>query len=166
MKAYRYEAKERTDRAYNKCGKEKNPNNISFYAKSLQYAEKYQYVYFDDGDVNYECELVISDVDGNFFNMNESFRTLLTFRSFVDNKINEQRKDYEKFLSNAKTKKSQKIWKESIAHLSNRENELVSALIRSEFQELSDFDLQNKLVAELKTLGFDGYETINEIAIF
>ena len=54
----------------------------------------------------------------------------------------------------------------SIEQLKNRENELISNLISNEFQTLSDFDRQNELVAELKTLGFDGYTTNNEIAIF
>jgi len=50
--------------------------------------------------------------------------------------------------------------------LKNSEDELIANLFRNEFQELSDFERQNELVAELKALGFDGYTTKNEIAIF
>jgi len=58
------------------------------------------------------------------------------------------------------------MWANQIEQLKNRENELISNLISNEFQPLSDFDRQNELVAELKALGFDGYTTNNEIAIF
>lgn len=57
-------------------------------------------------------------------------------------------------------------WAKHIDDLKNREQELISNLFCNEFQPLSDFNRQNELVAELKALGFDGYTTNNEIAIF
>lgn len=47
-----------------------------------------------------------------------------------------------------------------------REDELIQLLITSEFQLLSDYDLQNDLISELRSIGYDGYTTNNEIALF
>lgn len=58
------------------------------------------------------------------------------------------------------------MWANQIEQLKNREEELISNLFCNEFQPLSDFERQNELVAELKALGFNGYTTNNEIAIF
>ena len=57
-------------------------------------------------------------------------------------------------------------WAKHIDDLKDREQELILNLFCNEFQPLSDFERQNELVAELKALGFDGYTTNNEIAIF
>jgi Txe/YoeB family toxin of Txe-Axe toxin-antitoxin module len=75
-------------------------------------------------------------------------------------------RDYTRFMNNAKKAKERKMWANQIEQLKNREQELVSNLISNEFQTLSDFERQNELVAELKALGFEGYNTNNEIAIF
>jgi 8-oxo-dGTP diphosphatase len=43
---------------------------------------------------------------------------------------------------------------------------LVHNLKKEEFQQLSDYKIQNDLIKELKGLGYDGYRTKNEIAIW
>ena len=53
-----------------------------------------------------------------------------------------------------------------IAELDNRENELIAALQKTNFQFLSDGENQNTLIPELTAAGFDGYITRDEIAIF
>lgn len=168
MKAYRYNAKKREDRRFNTTGREKNPNAIRFYASNMSYADDYKYIYTEDGEEAYECELEIVDIDENvkFFNMSENFKALSTYRKYVDGKINKQLEDYTKFRDEAKKVKDRKMWESAIKNLENRENELISMLRNEEFQMLSDYEIQNDLVSELKALGFDGYKTSNEIALF
>ena len=69
-------------------------------------------------------------------------------------------------MNNAKKASERKMWAKHIDDLKDREQELISNLFCNEFQPLSDFERQNELVAELKALGFNGYATSNEIAIF
>ena len=75
MKAYRYNAKKREDRKFNNCGEEKNPNNVQFYATNLTYADRYKNVTSECGEVLYECELEIADIENvNLFDMNANFQ--------------------------------------------------------------------------------------------
>jgi hypothetical protein len=167
MKLYRYNSKKREDRKFNTCGREKNPNSLRFFATSMEYADKYRFVYDDGGFAIYECDLEVTEMGNeNLFNMAEGFKTLSTYKSYIQDQISAQMKDYTTFLNNAKTKSAKKIWEKNIADLSNRENELVVSLTTNEFQMLSDFEYQNQLVAELKGLGFSGYQTKKEIALF
>lgn len=167
MKAYRYNAKNREDRKFNTTGQEKNPNRIDFYTTNLDYAENYRFVYFEDGEVNYECELVeITVSEGKFFDMTENFKTLEVYRTYIANEIGAQRRDYTRFLNEATSKKSIALWTKNLKDLENREEELTNTLVSNEFQSLSDYNYQNILINELKSLGFDGYTTTNEIAIF
>jgi hypothetical protein len=69
-------------------------------------------------------------------------------------------------MNNAKKASERKMWANQIDQLKKREQELISNLFANEFQPLSDFARQNDLGVELKSLGFDGYTTKNEIAIF
>lgn len=167
MTGYRYNSEKREDRKYNNCGMEKNPNAIKFYASNLKYAENYRLVHNDDGEVVQECDLEVTEISGvNLFDMANDFKTLSTYKNYISHSIGEQMKDYSYYLNNAKTAKERKMWEGFIDELKNREVELISNLISFEFQPLSDFDRQNELVAELRELGYDGYFTKNEIAIF
>ena len=166
MMVYRYDTIRREDRLFNTTGREKNPLRVKFYAKNLAYAENYKNVYNECGDVLYEAKLTTAKVSGQFFDMNKDFSKIKTYKLYIDSQISAQRRDYEKFLAQAKTAKKKKMWESAIKGLDTREAELVRSLEASEFQALSDFDLQRDLVAELKSLGFDGYQTTNEIAVF
>lgn len=167
MKAYRYNSEKREDRRFNGCGREKNPNAVKFYASNMAYADNYKFIHTEDGDVAYECTLEVVEIENaNLFDMASNFSTLDTYKKYIDSQIGLQMRDYTRFMNEAKKASERKMWEKQIADLSNRENELVSNLISNEFQPLSDFELQNDLVAELKSLGFEGYTTKNEIAIF
>jgi DNA-directed RNA polymerase specialized sigma subunit len=86
--------------------------------------------------------------------------------NYIGAQIGAQMRDYTRFMNEAKKASDKKMWANQIEQLKNREQELISNLFANEFQPLSDFEIQNELVAELKALGFDGYTTKNEIAIF
>ena len=167
MKAFRYNSENRSDRKYNNCGMDKNPNAVKFYASNMDYANNYKFIYNEDGEVVAECSLEVVYIENaNLFDMANSFKTLTTYNNYIASEIGTQMRDYTRFMNNAKKATERKMWANQIDQLKNRENELISNLISNEFQTLSDFDRQNELVAELKTLGFDGYTTNNEIAIF
>lgn len=158
MKAFRYNVTNRNMRAFNNTGREKNPNAVKFYANNIAYAEKYN---IEDSVLE---TVTIENV--NLFNMAANFKSLTTYRKYIDSEIGGQLSDYTRFMNEAKKVKERKMWEKQIEELSNREVELASMLECVEFQLLSDFELQNDLVAELKSLGFDGYTTKNEIAIW
>ena len=166
MKVYRYNAKKREDRLFNQCGREKNPLNVKFYATNLDYAKKYEVIYNEDGEEIYKCDLEVVEVDANLFNMAENFKQLKSYNSYIAKEIGCQMRDYTRFINNAKKASERKMWANQIDNLKNREGELISTLIDNEFQTLSDFDNQVELVNELKSLGYNGYFTKNEIAIF
>lgn len=167
MKAYRYNAEKREDRGFNTCGKEKNPNAVKFYANNIAYADKYKFIYDEDGEVAYECALEVVEIkDVKLFDMAIDFKKLNTYQSYIAEEIGKQMRDYSRFMNNAKKARERKMWEKSIDDLKNREAELIQNLFYQEFQTLSDFERQNELVVELKALGFDGYQTKNEIAIF
>ena len=166
MKGYRYNAKQRTDRKFNTTGREKNPNNVRFFARTLEAAEPYRIIYDEDGFELYECELQVEEIEGNFFDMEANFRSLDTYKNYINAEIGMQLRDYTEFRNSAKTAKEKKHWDKMKAELDNRENELISSLQHTNFQALSDFEYQNTLIAELTAAGFDGYITRDEIAIF
>jgi len=167
MKAFRYNSENRADRKYNTCGMEKNPNAVKFYASNMDYANNYKFIYNEDGEVVAECTLEVVDIENaNLFDMANNFKSLSTYNNYIASAIGTQMRDYTRFMNNAKKATERKMWVKQIDNLKNRENELISTLISNEFQPLSDFERQNELVAELKALGFDGYTTNNEIAIF
>ena len=166
MKVYRYNTKQRTDRKYNTSGREKNPNNIRFFARSLEAAEPYRIIRDDAGFELYECELQVEEVEGNFFDMEANFRNLDTYKNYINAEVGMQLRDYTEFLNNAKTAKDKNHWNKMIAELTGRENELIATLQKTNFQFLSHGENQNTLIAELKAAGFDGYITRDEIAIF
>lgn len=166
MKAYRYNAKNRKDRHFNNCGIEKNPNAVRFYASDLAYASKYQFINDEDGNVVYECELEVTEINANLFDMAAGYTSLAAYRQLVDGQIGKMMADYTKFRDTAKTAKERKMFQGFIDGLANEEASIVRGLIEREFQDLSDFELQNTLVAELKAMGFEGYFTKNEIALF
>jgi len=166
MIAYRYNAKNRNDRNFNNCGREKNPNAVRFYASNMAYASKYQFIHDEEGNVVYECELEVTEVSGNLFDMAAGYASLAAYRQLVDSIVGKMRADYIKFRDTAKSAKERKMFQGFIDRLVNEEDSVVRGLFDREFQDLSDFELQNTLVAELKSIGFDGYFTKNEIAIF
>lgn len=167
MKGFRYNAQERADRAFNNCGREKNPNALKFYASNMAYADNYKYVYMADGDVAYECSLEVVDINtDNLFDMSANYTQLATYNNYINALIEVQRNDYTNFLNNAKKASDKKLWASMLSGLDNKKNELTSTLVATEFQALSDFEIQDELVAELKGLGFEGYTTKNEIVIF
>lgn len=167
MKAFRYNAERRDDRVFNTCGREKNPNALNFYASNMAYAENYKYVYTTDGDVAYECSLEVVDVDTTtLFDMTSNYAQLATYNNFIEESIAVQRKDYTDFLNKATKKSDKQLWTSMLAGLDNKKVELTATLVSQEFQGLSDFERQNELVAELKSLGFNGYTTKNEIVTF
>lgn len=160
MQVYRYNVENRELRSFNQTGREKNPNAVKFYATNLVYAEKYN-------SEDYECTLEVSNVDdSNLFDMNTNFTELSVYNAFIANKIGTQLRDYTRFMNEAKKVKERKMWEKQINDLKNREVELIEMLKVTEFQSLSDYELQNDLIAELKAKGFKGYFTNNEIAIF
>ena len=166
MKAFRYNSKKRSDRQFNTTGIEKNPNAIKYYATNLEYANNYKYIYGVDGEVIYECTLEVVNIENvNLFDMANEFKSLNTYNEYIAQKIGIQMRDYTRYLNNANKASERKMWQEQIEELKVREIQLISTLINTEFQSLSDYDLQNSLVAELKSKGFDGYYTKNEIAI-
>lgn len=167
MKAFRYNSENRAARKYNNCGMEKNPNAVKFYALNMDYANNYKFIYNEDGEVIAECSLEVVEIKNvNLFDMANNFKSLSTYNNYIASEIGAQMRDYTRFMNNAKKASERKMWANQIEQLKNRENELFSNLISNEFQQLSDFARQNELVAELKTLGFDGYTTNNEMAIF
>lgn len=166
MKAYRYNAKKREDRLFNTTGREKNPLKLAFYANSLENAERYKNIYDESGDVAYECELQVDEVSSNLFDMENNFEQLNSFRYFIQKDIDTMAMDFEKFLSEAKTAKQKKMWKKNIENLKFRKSELIQQLKMQNFQQLTDFEMQCKTVAEIKMLGFDGYKTSKEVVIF
>ena len=169
MKAtvYRYNARTRNDRGFNNTGMEKNPNQVAFYATNLKYAENYRFVYTADGDVDYECELETKEVEtSNLFNMANDFASLDTYAKHIDSYIGAMKRDYTRFLENATKKSDIALWTAQLEGLKEEENKIIARLQNQEFQTLSDYDLQNDLVAELTAKGYNGYFTNNEIAIF
>jgi hypothetical protein len=167
MKVFRYNTRNRKDRKFNTCGKEKNPNNVKFYASNMAYAERYKIITTECGEYLYECELETTViVDKNLFNMNANFESLTTYKMYVDSIVSVMRRDFSKMLKNAKTKSEVKLFQGFINNLVNEEASIKNSLINGEFQSLSDFENQNELIAELAALGFEGYITKNEIAIF
>lgn len=164
---YRYNVTSREARTFNNCSSEKNPNNLKFYANNMAYADKYKFIYNEDGEVVAECVLEIAYVDiSNLFDMNAHFKSLATYNDYIAEEIGQQMRDYTRYMNDAKKASERKMWANQIEALKNREQELITWLINSEFQSLSDFNRQNDLVAELKKLGYNGYKTKNEIVIF
>ena len=167
MKAFRYNSENRADRKFNTCEMEKNPNAVKFYASNMAYADNYKYIYSDAGEIVAECTLEVVEVENvNLFDMAQNFKSLTTYNNYIASEIGEQMKDYTRFMNNAKKASERKMWTKQIDQLKNREQELISNLFANEFQPLSDFARQNELISELKSFGFNGYTTKNEIAIF
>lgn len=167
MKAYRYNTKKREDRRFNTCGAEKNPLNIKFYASNLTYADNYKCVYTRDGELDYTCELQITEItENNLFDMDANFGLLVTYKNYVTKLIGKQIAHYAEMMNKAKTNKDRKFWFGFISDLEKNETNIIASLRGQEFQDLSDFTTQIDLVSELKSLGFSGYQTKNEIAIF
>ena len=167
MKAFRYNTENRADRKFNNTELEKNPNAVRFFAKTMEYAQKYQFIYDEAGEVVSECTLELVEIENvNLFDMSNNFSTLSTYKNYIQSEIGAQMRDYTRYMNNAKKARERKMWSKQIEELANREEELILTLKCQEFQTLSDFSRQNELVAELKSLGFDGYTTTNEIAIF
>src|SRR5690554_1167526 len=98
--------------------------------------------------------------------MEANFRSLDTYKNYINAEVGMQRRDYTEFRNSAKTAKDKKRWDKMIAELDNREDELIAALRRTNFQFLSDHENQISLITELKSAGFDGYITRDEVAIF
>jgi hypothetical protein len=169
MKVFRYEAKNRTDRKYNNCGREKNPMQLKFWASNLDYAKKYQFIKDASGDVVYECELVTAEIsaDVKLFDMEVNFTTLKVYQDEVATQVASLRNIWAKEIEAAKTAKNRKFYQ---AKFDGVELDVITSLNRSlnmlDFQTLSDFENQFVLVAELKARGFDGYKTKNEVVIF
>ena len=167
MKVFRYNTNNRNARKFNTTGREKNPNAVKFYAKSIEEAEKYRYIYNEDGDIVGECTLETATADGNFFDMAANFATLDTYKQYVASIIEPQKKDYERFLAESTTAKERKMWEKNIAELEQSGIEDINRSLKMlEYQQLSDYEIQNNLIAELRAMGFDGYTTTNEVAVF
>lgn len=166
MKVYRYNAKKREDRAFNNTGKEKNPNNISFYANSLDYAKKYETIFDKDGEVIYKCTLEEKEIDTtNLFDMASNYKSLNTFNNFMNKEVEGLRKHYTVCIEMAKAK-NKKLFVNFLKNVENEAKDIENRLINQEFQSLSDFETQNELINELKSLGYNGYITKNETVIF
>lgn len=167
MKAYRYNTLKREDRKFNTCGAEKNPLAIKFYASNMDYADNYKFVFTQDGEINYECQLEIVEVEtSNLFDMDINFTQLETYKNYTSELIGRQVGHYTEMMNKAKKVSERKFWGNFISDLTKNENQIIDSLKSKEFQDLSDFSNQLVLVAELKELGFAGYTTKNEIVIF
>lgn len=167
MKGYRYNSEKREDRVFNNCGKEKNPNAIKFFARNMAYAEKYKFIYNEDGDIEQECILETVEIKSEgLFDMDQNFTALSSYNEFIKESVDKITLDYNKFLSESKNAKSRKNWKEQISKIPKMGAEITKRLRNTEFQELSDFERQTSLISEIKALGFEGYTTKNEIVVF
>ena len=59
MKAFRYNCeKEATENIT--TAERKNPNAVKFYAKNMDWCQKLQYIYNEDGDATAECKLEVA----------------------------------------------------------------------------------------------------------
>lgn len=153
MKAYRYNHSDRNLRKFNQMGEEKNPNKVRFFGKTLEYAKGYELIIDEYGDIVEVGTLEVVEVTENLFDMNTDFYELKTFVKYAEEYLSAMRdlSENNKYFTF--------IYKDEYQGL-------VNMLRSGEFQELSDFDRQTELIAELKELGFDGYETKNEIALW
>ena len=88
MKLYRYNAKNRSDRRFNTTGRENNPNAVKFYARSLDFAKKYETVYNEKGEELYKCELEVIDLDDDakLFDMSKFFQETRSYKVYVSEK--------------------------------------------------------------------------------
>lgn len=167
MKAYRYNTLKREDRKFNTCGAEKNPLNVKFYASNMDYANRYKFVYSDGGEIWYECQLEVTEVEtSKLFDMDANFSTLSTYKNYAAELIGRQVAHYTEMANKAKLVRDRKMFLNFISNATKNETAIITSLKSQEFQTLSDFSNQLELVAELKALGFSGYTTKNEIAIF
>lgn len=167
MKVFRYNTVKRSDRKFNTCGAEKNPLNVKFYASNMDYADGYKFVFTNSGEVDYECQLQVVELsDVVLFDMDANFATLSTYKNYVSELIGKQVAHYTEMANKAKLVRERKMWLNFIVDLNKNENAIIASLKGQEFQDLSDFSRQLELVSELKALGFNGYTTKNEIAIF
>ena len=167
MKAYRYNCTDRNLRGFNNCGKEKNPNAIKFYASNLDYAKKYDTIYDADGYEVEKCTLEVVELPSlNLFDMVANHESLSTYQSYRAEKKSIFTSEFEYHVANAKNAKQRKMFANTLANIDAFTEQQMDVVRKGEFQSLSDFEIQNDLVAELKSIGFDGYFTNNEIAIF
>ncbi len=164
--AYRYDAKQREDRDFNRTGREKNINAVRFYARSLEYAEKYKTIYDERGYEIYDCELETIEVNANLFDMERGYDSLNTFTKWLDDKVGVARRGYEDLLNRATTKRDKEMWAKEIANLDEYKEGRISHLKAQSFQGLSDYEYQTLLIAELTAKGYEGYYTEKEIALF
>ena len=166
MKAFRYNTKKRDDRRFNNCGREKNPLAVKFYASNMKYADNYKSVYNRFGEFEYDCELEVAEIENiNLFDMSAYYDRLTTFKNYFSACFSEQIAHMHWAIDNQKLKRDRKAL-EAFYVKFPVDKTILSSLIQNEFQQLSDFDMQLILVDELRSMGFDGYFTKNEIAIF
>jgi len=164
MKVYRYNCKDRLDRHFNTTGREKNPNMVKFYATSLENAEGYKYIYNRAGEVIYECQLETEDVSGiKLFDMEANAAQLTTYKNYITEKADEQRPMILKLISEEKRKSQRAYFEQSLASL---EQDIHQTLVMHQFQFLSNYERQTELINELRALGFEGYFTTKEVAVF
>lgn len=155
MKGFRYNCKKREDRKFNTLGREKNPNGLKFYGKTMEYVNDYRFILDQNNEVAYECSLEIKEINNiSLFDMENNFTSLSTFNLYVDQQVNIAQSNA-LFFARVSGKKP----------VSTNLDQIKLSAKTMDFQNLSDFDIQNDLVAELKNLGFDGYETKNEIVL-
>jgi hypothetical protein len=155
MKAFRYNCKKREDRKFNTLGSEKNPNGLKFYGKTLDYANNYRFILDQNNEIVYECSLEVKEiVNVSLFDMESNFDLLSTFNLYVNQQVNIAQSNA-LFFARVSGKKQAPVNVDQIKFSAKT----------MDFQNLSDFEMQNNLVAELKSLGFDGYETKNEIVL-
>lgn len=167
MKAYRFNTEKREDRKFNTTGKEKNPLNLKFYASNLEYAKKYQFIYNEDGEIISECSLEVVEIKNvNLFDMQNNYATLQSFNNYTESQVASMRKDYTYYLNKATKKSDIKLFQGFLNGLDAEKEKIAKQIESQEFQAISDFENQLVLVAELKSLGFQGYTTRNEIVIF
>ncbi len=79
------------------------------------------------------------------------------------------RNGYKRELARAEAKNNKRdiaLFKGFLDGLVEEEKNITFRLKNSEFQDLSDFDIQNDLISELTDLGYNGYHTNKEVAIF
>src|SRR5690554_2679504 len=100
------------------------------------------------------------------FDMTSNFERLKTFAQWLDNEVRVAKTGYEVLLSRATTKRDQELWTRELSKIDEYRSSRIRQLKLNEFQYLSDFDYQNALIAELTAMGYKGYFTEREIAIF
>ncbi|MFV0468661.1 MAG: hypothetical protein ACK5MK_07015 [Dysgonomonas sp.] len=134
----------------------------------MEYAENYKYLYNKKGDIIEECTLEVDEIDeSQLFDMQANYIMLDAFKNYISETVASEYQSYLNHAENADTRSKRKMFLNfANKTLKMRAKELEFYISKRQFQDISDFENQHRLVAEIKALGFSGYQTEKEVAIF